>query len=335
MRQSKPRIFFRSFAIPALILGASTSAVAVLMALKPATTPATPQERAWSVRTQTVQLASLSPKLTPSGRVESPRASHLSSPVTAFVQATPAKEGAAVANDELLIRLDTRDAQLLLAQREADVIETQAKIAEQESRHQANLAVVATEEKLLALARKSQRREQKMQQSKLTSELRLNNAREALERQGLALVGRKRALTEHEHVVAQYDARLERARAVRDQARVDLERTRVTAPFDGRVSRVPMALGDRVTAGQQLAEMYDNRALEVPAQIPVRYFGQVRRALHAEHSLPTAVRIDGSAVALRLDRLASSARAAAAAARCSRSAPTGSRWRWAAQSNWC
>ncbi len=66
-----------------------------------------------------------------------------------------------------------------------------------------------------------------------------------------------------------------------------------------------MAVGDRVTAGQQLAEMCDNRALDVRAQIPARYLGQVRQALRAGHSLPAEVRIDDSAVALRLDRLSS------------------------------
>jgi len=52
-----------------------------------------------------------------------------------------------------------------------------------------------------------------------------------------------------------------------DQARLDLERTRVTAPFDGWVRVKEVELGQHVSAGQLLGQIYRRGALEVEVAI--------------------------------------------------------------------
>ncbi|MFO8048866.1 MAG: efflux RND transporter periplasmic adaptor subunit, partial [Desulfosudaceae bacterium] len=58
-------------------------------------------------------------------------------------------------------------------------------------------------------------------------------------------------------------AALDARRANLEKARLDLARTRITAPFDGRVSDKDVDLGQYVTPGQTLASVYATDAVEI------------------------------------------------------------------------
>lgn len=63
--------------------------------------------------------------------------------------------------------------------------------------------------------------------------------------------------------VAAAEALLAAARAQRDQAKLNLERTRITVPFAGRISETVVDLGQFVAAGTPIASVYDSAAAEV------------------------------------------------------------------------
>lgn len=63
-------------------------------------------------------------------------------------------------------------------------------------------------------------------------------------------------------------ARLVSAEANLDKARLALERTRITAPFDGRVLRQMVDLGQVVNVNSQLGEVYATDAVEI--RLPIR-----------------------------------------------------------------
>ena len=63
--------------------------------------------------------------------------------------------------------------------------------------------------------------------------------------------------------IAAAEALLAAARAQRDQAKLNLERTRITAPFNGRISETFVDLGQFVTAGTRIASVYDTAVAEV------------------------------------------------------------------------
>jgi RND family efflux transporter MFP subunit len=58
-------------------------------------------------------------------------------------------------------------------------------------------------------------------------------------------------------------ASLRAAIAERDRAMLDVERTRVSVPFDGRIQTKSIALGEFVSAGTSLATVYGSEAVEV------------------------------------------------------------------------
>jgi multidrug efflux pump subunit AcrA (membrane-fusion protein) len=81
----------------------------------------------------------------------------------------------------------------------------------------------------------------------------------------------------------------------------------VLAPFDGRITRVEVAVGDRVRPGDSLVSLYDLEALEVRAQIPSRHLARVRGALSEGAELTAVATLDGRPLELRLDRLGGAA----------------------------
>lgn len=77
------------------------------------------------------------------------------------------------------------------------------------------------------------------------------------------------------------DAALAAAHASLARSRLDLERTRVTVPFAGRVQRVAADLGQTVQAGQRLATLFDLSAVEVRLPIALADTAFVDLPLHA------------------------------------------------------
>lgn len=72
------------------------------------------------------------------------------------------------------------------------------------------------------------------------------------------------------------------ARAARDQARIDLERTIIRAPFDGIVAQRRVQIGQRVAAGAQLMTVVPLNALYVDANFKEGQLKRVRAGQPAE-----------------------------------------------------
>jgi len=68
--------------------------------------------------------------------------------------------------------------------------------------------------------------------------------------------------------VAQATASLQAARATLEQAKRDLERTEIKAPFDGRVRRENVDAGQYVSRGNSLAQLYSIDVAEVRLPLP-------------------------------------------------------------------
>jgi len=62
-------------------------------------------------------------------------------------------------------------------------------------------------------------------------------------------------------------AALARARAVESQRRIELSRTAIASPFDGRVLTENVSIGDMVQPGRELAKLFDENALEISVSL--------------------------------------------------------------------
>jgi RND family efflux transporter MFP subunit len=136
----------------------------------------------------------------------------------------------------------------------------------------------------------------------------LDEALAAYEQQELVLKQLQHEINEHPARLAQLKAALSRAQALLEQSKVNLARSEIRAPFDGRVAGLTVALGDRVRAGDSLLTIYDLNQLEVRAQIPGRYIAQVRRMLNEGQTLTASAWLDGEEKRLTLARLSGEVR---------------------------
>jgi RND family efflux transporter MFP subunit len=124
----------------------------------------------------------------------------------------------------------------------------------------------------------------------------------------LALKQLQHDINEHPSRLAQLKATQKRVETLLLQSKVNLARSEIRAPFSGRVAGLTVALGDRVRGGDSLLTIYDLSQLEVRAQIPGRYIGQVRRMLSQGQTLSARAWLDGEEKMLTLNRLSGEVR---------------------------
>ena len=296
------RIFVR-WVLPVLILGVGVGGFFALQASKPEATALETREQVWPVALQNVELVEHSPTLTLYGRVESPQVAELTAAVTADVGDVQALEGRRFNAGALLVTLDDQEATLVVEQRRAEEAEIRAQIQTERDRHSNNLNALNHERRLLELSRSAVARAEELAANNVGSQSQLDTAREDEARQMLALENRQSLIRQFDSTIAHYEAQLARAEALTARAVLDLSRTEVKAPFAGRVSRLMVSTGDRVSPGQTLLNLIDISRIEIRAQIPSAQLPRIRSSLTAGTLLPASSRVDGRVVVSRLDRL--------------------------------
>lgn len=295
--------------LPVVILLAGAGAFAALKMTRPEPEPLESREKAWAIVTQRIEPQTLSPNLRLFGRTESPRTARLSAGIDADVVEVSVLEGERVWAGKELVRLDDRDAKLMLNQYEAEISEISAQIELERKKHENDLKGLDHERELLALTRREVERARKLANTNVGSKAQLDASQQAVERQILAVDTRELVIRQHASVLAQLKSRVRQAESFRDRARLDLQRTRMVAPFDGRTTAVFVTTGDRVKSGDPLVSLYDTSALEIRAQVPTRYLPIVRQSLVENSPLTARTQIDGFAVSAILDRITGEVRA--------------------------
>jgi len=282
--------------LPLLVFAAAILIAVLLVMTRPRPVPVVAEERAWLVGAMPVELQTLSPHVSLYGRLESLSSAQLNAAVAAEVLEVAVVEGDQVAPGDLLVRLDDRDVRLRLAQREADTIDAEARMEAEKTRFETDRKSVVRERRLLQLTRDEVGRLQDLLRKKVGSQSALDNARQAVERQAVAVAAREQSIAEHPARMAQAEASLQRAHALRDQAKLDLDRCTINAPFAGRIASRAVAIGRRVKIGDPLVTLYNNQAMVLRALIPERYLASIRTAIGGGRPLPIRGKLDGQPV---------------------------------------
>ncbi len=291
--------------LPFAVVAIAMAAFGILVLTKPVPDTKPVTEKVWSVSVKTINPGARVPTVLLYGRVESPRHATLKAAVSAEVVSTPAQEGKLVNKGDLLVALDPSDMQLLVKQREAEVMSLQAQIATEQNRYESDKKSLEHEKQLVALSQKSVDRQLTLLKKDLTAPANREAAEEKLRRQSLVLTQRELAVQDHNNRQLQLEAQLLRMRALLDQANLDLSRCQIKAPFTGPVAKLWVAVGDRVRPGDSIVEIFDSEALEVRAQIPQQYLSTVDNALDNKQEIIATVEARDQRRKLKLDRLAS------------------------------
>lgn len=271
----------RKWLVPAVIIAVAIGIIALLMASKPKPPQGEPKEKAWLVETEPLQLGSHQAQISLLGTVQSPFDSQLSAVIQADVQTVNVREGTNVKKGQTLLQLDQREINARVLQRQADVQELRAALAAENTRHRSDLKALKEEQRLLKVAQDAFKRQAKLKSSNLIAQERLEQAESAVAQSSLAVNARERAIDDHPNRLKQIQAGLKRAQASLNVAELDLARSTVSAPFDGVVTQVMVAPGDRVQVGQTLIKLFDINEVEIRAQLPDRFIPGISQALSA------------------------------------------------------
>lgn len=226
------------FAAPLVVIGLGLAAVFALHASKPPpkTTDA-PAVRATALFVEPVQRQAVTLSVTTQGEVQPLREIDLVAQVSGrVVRVAPAfVEGGSVAAGATLVEIEPDDYRLQVIEAEARVAEARLTLAEEEAR--------------AAIARKQWQWEE-------------GKAKPA-------------ALALREPHVAQARARLAAAEAELENARLNLARTRISVPFDGRVREKAVDIGQFVAAGTHIGRVFATDRVQIRLPLTDSQFAEI------------------------------------------------------------
>jgi multidrug efflux pump subunit AcrA (membrane-fusion protein) len=293
--------------LPLLILLVAVGAYAYMKASKPDRARPEPREKVWQVETITAEPQSLAPQLTLYGKVETSSLLNAAAPGAGEVAEVRVKPGDKITRGQVLLIMDSRDFAAANLQAEADVADIEAQLAEHDLSYQANQRTLKEEKALLELTRKELKRIERLNQKSLSSESALSDAREVLGKQELSVIQKQLEVDRYQTTRKQLQARLSRARAQLATTELAIMRSEIVAPFDGVVSAVQVAAGDRVRISDPLLSLYALESLEIRARVPAAYQGEIGRALENGDRLNADAELAGDSLRLELLRLAGAA----------------------------
>ncbi|SDF94656.1 Biotin-lipoyl like [Onishia taeanensis] len=292
---------FKRF-IPLLILVLGGLVFLYLKMTAPAPTEVTAEERSWRVTSMPVELKSHRPVVPLYGSVVAPDLITVTAPLAARVAMRPVHDGQRVAEGELLVALDEADVQPPLTQARAEVADLEAQLESEQIGYANDQQALRREQAILDNAQRRLERAQSLASRNLLSQSELDDARDGEDQARLTVANRQRLIDEHPTRLKRLQAQLERARAGLGIAERDAARSRVMAPFDGVITRIEAAPGDRVASGADLLSVYPLTGLELRARVPNRYQDDILSALR--EGQPLWARVPERDMALRLERLA-------------------------------
>ncbi len=294
--------------LPIAIILIAISVFIALKQSKPVKAKLEKPEKVWRVNTVDVEFQSISPQITVYGRVETPRKASLNAAITAYVKQVNVLEGDVVQQGYILISLDDSDAQLLLQQREADLTEIEASISAEKTRYKRDKTLLVHENELLDLTEKAVTRAKKLEETRLLTRSSLDEAVANKQRQVVTVKRLNYDIAEHPTRLAVLKAKYNRAEALLGQAKLDIARSQITAPFSGRIAKLDVSIGDRVRIGDGLLSIYDLNNLELRAQIPGRYLKEIRQNLQQGKEVHAKAVLDDKTLDFVLTRLSGETR---------------------------
>jgi multidrug efflux pump subunit AcrA (membrane-fusion protein) len=295
---------FKYVVLPLLIVGMSFGVFQYLKATKPVMEPSEVVERAWPVDVQRLQSGTYTPLVRLFGRVETSGLNTWVAPLTAELVELNVKQGDAFQKGERLLSLNAEEVAFSVDQARADLSEIQSALDAERKAQPIERQRLEQEQKLLANRQADLKRSEELVQRNLASESSVEQARDALARQELAVLASSLIVQQQPTKLAQLQARYDRAQVNLQKAMLSAERASLIAPFDGRVMVLNASQGDQVSAQAKILSFYSLKSLEVRASIPLSVREQVERALSTGQVLQAELVFSGQSYALPLTRLA-------------------------------
>jgi HlyD family secretion protein len=235
------------------------------------------RERSYSVNVAELVPETVTPVTTAYGQIESWRTLQLraSSEGRLVDVASKFRDGAAVSEGELLLRIDPANAEFQFLDAEAALADAEAQKAEAEE------AIVGAEQELVAARRQIDLRKQALERQLQLREKGYSTAVQ-VETEELAVASLEQVLSNRlqsvitaRKLIERMVLTVQRAHLVLEDAQRVLDETTLTAPYQGYLSQVDATLGRRVSPSETLALLIDPAALEVKFSVSTSEFSRL------------------------------------------------------------
>ena len=187
--------------------------------------------------------------------------------------------GGVIRAGEDVVRIAADEYELAVAQAEANILSAAAQIEELDASARATEASLAIEQQALALAQRDLARQQDLAERGTVAAAVV----EAQERSVLAQQASVQSLQNQLDLVPSQRSALEQSLAVSEaalnQAALDLERTRIQAPFDGRVAAADVDVSEFVSSGARMGTLDSVAAAEIEAQVAPGQMARLSRLI--------------------------------------------------------
>lgn len=277
---------FRRFLLTLAILTTTIIVVILLFVTRPQASAEMKQPGITRVEVTEVVRRDLLPSVEFTGVLRPRQVASLRFEVAGELSAREVEPGVKVSEGDLLLGLQNEDYRDALS-------ETQSQLAETRATLERDGALLKLAKENRQLAEREYQRLEKLGKGSLASV----STRESARQQLINLQSEEARLA---FSLRSNEARLARQEAAHSRARRNLERTRLLAPFNGRVNRVMVEVGDYVQGSSPVLELIDDTALELEVAVS----GDVAAALELGQRLRVEVdgrSVDGELVAMQID----------------------------------
>ena len=210
------------------------------------------------------------------GRLRAFRSTTLSMEASGVVVRRAVTEGDYVSKGTLLVVLDDRDERIALAEAEAELLKARSEYAVEISHSGSNATADTTN--LAQLRDKLQTMEQAFLEGSITQR-ELTSIRRQFEAASV-LSGQQR------DEIQAVTKGLTQAEQAYERARLQLDRTRLVAPFAGSVSDIKFEVGQHVNAGEELMQLRDYRTMKADVDVLESNMVNLRRGAEAIVRVP-------------------------------------------------
>ncbi len=237
---------------------------------------------AWRVSSQFISLETISPVFNGFGKIENPDTQVIKTRIATDVIAVHVKEGARVEEGDLLIELDSIDADIKRAKARSSLASARFKLITLNATEAKDLEALDLDQEALKILTHKLSRITDLRKRNLSSEQDLDTARQAVVQQKLQINRRELALVTVESKRVQAMTAIEQSKAELRAAIRDFKSTLTFAPSNGQLISVSVVGGDRISAHQNLMAFAPDSGREIRVQVPAS-IGQRMSAILANN----------------------------------------------------
>lgn len=292
-----------------MILGMFLLLSVLMVATGPSAEPVERAEREWPVSFSIIHPEPLSPTLQAYGRLETDQQATLRAGITANVSQVHKREGDWVNQGDLLMELDRTEAELLLRSAQASANRAQAMLQSVANEFELAQDMGVHHETQARIAAEKLQRFESLHTQRMIADAQLDEVRHEAAERAMVLARHQATLADYPNQLAQAQAAVEEARARLDQAKLDLAHTEVRSPFNGRVLKLEVAMGDRINAGTALLQVADYDRLQVRAPVPLDVAQRLRKSMDHGQPVMASAKVAGEKLGFALQGMAGNVKA--------------------------